>query len=155
MLPWGLMGSDVLALLDGTVDLPSACVVDVLRLKEHDPNLFGGHGFVLNSLGDHDDFSRAHQYSAVAEFHGQLSFDDLKKFVLLIVAVPNKFTLDFGQLHILAIELGNDFWGPLLLKQSKFFFDGNRLHDGKVKTASERVGQYLGAVSRNCTYRCP
>ena len=149
------MGSDVLALLDGAVDLPSTCVVDVLRLKEHDPDLFGGHGFMLNSLGDHDDFSRAHQCAVVAEFHGELSFDDLKKFVLLIVAVPNKFPLNFGQLHILAIELCNDFWGPLFLKQSKFFFNGNRLHDGKVKTASEQVWQYLGAVSCKCTYRCP
>lgn len=133
------MRSDVVGLFDGPIRLYTTRVVDVLRFEQENPNLFVRHWAVLHPLGHHDDFSRSNGHFAVAEFHDHAAPDHMEQFVLVIVGVPQKFTLDLGEFHILTIELGDDFWGPLFVEQSKFLVERNGMHGLKVGPRSQRI----------------
>jgi hypothetical protein len=39
-----------------------------------------------------------------------IAFDDLKKFIFVFMAMPDKFTFELGNFQILPILLTNDFW---------------------------------------------
>lgn len=122
----------MIGLFDGPIRLHTARVVDVLRFEQENPNFFVCHGPVLDSLGHDNDLSRSNGHFSIAEFHGHAAPDHVEQFVLVIVGVPQEFALDFGELHILTIELGDDLRGPLFVEQSKFLGERNGAHDLKV-----------------------
>jgi O-antigen/teichoic acid export membrane protein len=123
---------DVLGTFDGALGFHSTRVVDVLWLEQQDPDLLFGDGSVLDALRHDDDLARSDFHLAVAEFHGHPPPNHMEQLVLLIVGVPQEFPLNLGELDVLAVELGNDLWGPLILKQTKLFGERNGVHDGKV-----------------------
>lgn len=111
----------MLALHHGPGCVLSACVVDVLRLKQQDPDFFFGDGPVLYTFGDNDDFSWPHVNLSVSKFHDHVAVNHMEEFVLVVMTVPNEIALDFGQFDILPVQLRDDFWGPMAVKQSKLF----------------------------------
>lgn len=103
-------------------------VVRVLWFKQQDPHLFLGHRAMLHPFGHDNDFSWADFHSSVSKFQGHLSFDDVKQFVLFRVGMPHELTLNLRELHVLSVELRNDFGRPLFFKQPKLLRNGNGLH---------------------------
>ena len=46
-------------------------------------------------------------------------FDDEKELVFMIMMMPDKFAQQLGQFDMLAVELPDNFWGPVVVKQAK------------------------------------
>ena len=63
-------------------------VGDGLRFEQHDPSLFLCTRFVFHSSGHHNHVSLPHAFRSVAEVHGLIPFEDVKKFVFVVVGVP-------------------------------------------------------------------
>ena len=129
----------MVGLFHGSIRLYTTRVVDILRFEQENPDFFVRYWAVFHTFGDHDDFSRPNGHITVSEFHGHVAPDDMEQFVLVIVGVPQEFTLDLGEFHILTIELGDDLWGPLFVEQSKFLVKRNGMHGLKVGPRRQRI----------------
>ena len=56
------------------------------------------------------------------------SVDDEKELILILVRVPDELSLELGQLHLLAIELGDDLRIPVTVKLGQLLSDVDLLH---------------------------
>ena len=95
-------------------------VVDGLRFEQHDPSLFLCTRFVFHSAGHHNHVSLPHACRPVAEVHGQFPFEDVKKFVFVVVGVPHKIPLHLCDFDVLTVQGGHDPRVPVVVNQVKF-----------------------------------
>src|SRR5579872_2021482 len=64
---------------------------------------------MLNPAGHDDKFAFFHPLvGTVFKLHPEASFDDQKEFILLVMVVEDKFTLDLVELHHLPVEFGGN-----------------------------------------------
>jgi hypothetical protein len=57
----------------------------------------------------------------ISQLHHKSSLDDNEYLIRFRVAVPDKFSLDLGELELDLVHLSNDLWGPLVLEQAQLF----------------------------------
>src|SRR5260370_39073774 len=67
-------------------------------------DLFVRNGAVLDAARDDNELAFAHQAFPIAEFHSETTLHDEKKFVLVIVMMPEKFSLELDGFHQAIID---------------------------------------------------
>src|SRR5215469_18268514 len=79
------------------------------RLEEKEPALLLGNGFMLDATRHDDELSFFDPFvRPIAKLHAKAALHDQKHFVLVMVMVEDEFSLNFVELHHLAVELGDD-----------------------------------------------
>src|SRR6266404_9189251 len=63
---------------------------------------------MLDAPGDGDELAFTHDGFMVAEFHAQGAFDHQKQFILRVMMMPDKFTLELDGLHGAIIDFADD-----------------------------------------------
>lgn len=75
---------------------------------------------VFDAFRNDDKLPFADELFIVAKFHPEGAFNDKEQLVFVVVVMPDKFAFEFDELDVRVIQLRNDFWIPVLLKQSEF-----------------------------------
>ena len=83
---------------------------------------------VLDAARHHDELAGVKRHVAVAKLHYEGTFHDQEHLVLVVVVMPDERTLEFHQLHVLAVQFAHDLRAPLLLKLAEFFREINLIH---------------------------
>ncbi len=78
-------------------------------------------GMCSTPLWDDDKFAFTDGQVALAEFDGQCAFDDKEQFIFVLVMMPDKFALHFGEFDIGVVQFTGDFGTPLFSEQVEFF----------------------------------
>ena len=99
---------------------PGPLVLDVAgvegggRLEKEDVDFFVRHGAVLDASRDDQEISFVEPDVAVPQFHAEAALDHQEKLVLVVVVVPGEGALEFHELHLLAVQLGDDAGVPMI-----------------------------------------
>jgi hypothetical protein len=75
---------------------------------------------MFDSFGYNQELIFAHKFNPIPKVHLKLSFHYEKQFIFMYVQMPDKLAFYFHQFHLLPIEFADNFWRPMLGKQSKF-----------------------------------
>lgn len=59
--------------------------------------------------------------AGIAMLHFKFALNDKKEFVFRLVVMPDKFSSEFDQFDLLAIEFSNDFWRPVCRELAELF----------------------------------
>ena len=65
---------------------------------------------------------------AIAEFHAKRTVHDEEQLVLVLVLMPHELTLEFHQLHVLAVELPGDSGVPMVVEERKLICEIDLIH---------------------------
>src|SRR5229473_1252343 len=87
---------------------------------------------VLDAARDDNELAFAHQAFPIAEFHAERTLHDEKKFVLVIVMMPEKFSLELDGLHQALIDFADDAGFVVLGNETEFFFQVYRVHGAPI-----------------------
>src|SRR5947209_2574683 len=68
-------------------------------------------------------------YIAIMQFDHQSSLHDKEQFILVLMAVPDKLTLELCQLNIRVVQLACNLWAPILMKERKFLVEVHFVHE--------------------------
>lgn len=107
---------------------PGAFVLDLSGIdgarwfNEHNRDFIVRHRPVLHTTRYNEEFIFLQYNCSVAKFEGQFSIQDQEHFVFFLMAVPDEFTLQLGQLYLLSIEFTSDPRMPMVREQGEFFF---------------------------------
>src|SRR5262249_12793080 len=81
--------------------------------KEKNVDLIGGNGVVLNPLWNDEELPRRKSDLAIAELDHQATLEDEEQLVGVLMTVPDEFTLELRDLHVLTVELTDDAGAPM------------------------------------------
>src|SRR6266851_5359349 len=95
-------------------------------------DLFVRNGAVLDAARDNYKFPFAHHTLTISEFHAERAPHDEKKFVLVIVMMPKKFSLELDGLHQALIDFADDAGFVVLGNKVEFFFQVYRVHEAPI-----------------------
>jgi hypothetical protein len=88
---------------------------------------------MLDTSRNHEDLPWAELDRSIAEFNAQLPAPHKKHLVGVVVAVPNKNAPALAQLHLLAVQLADDFWTSVLDDFFELLRKVDFLHGGLVQ----------------------
>jgi hypothetical protein len=100
-----------------------------LRFDEHDMNFLVGDGEMLDTARNNDEFAFAHDGFAVAELHAQRAFDHKEEFVLVLMVMPDKLTLEFDGFDMTIIYFADDPGIAVIGKMAELFTQIDGFHD--------------------------
>src|SRR5262245_34524861 len=83
---------------------------------------------MLDPLGHHEHLTGTEGDVSVAHLNGHSSLEHEEEVVCVVVLVPNKRPLHFDYHQVVAIELTNRSWLPMLRKAREFVREVNSLH---------------------------
>src|SRR5467141_3031424 len=95
-------------------------------------DLFVRNGAVLDAVRDDNELAFAHHTLTIAEFHAERALHDEKKFILLIVMMPEKFSLEFDGFHQAIIDFTYDAGLVVLGNETEFFFQVYGVHGAPI-----------------------
>jgi hypothetical protein len=75
---------------------------------------------VLNSLGHYEYFTWTKPYSAVSQLNSDMSNENQKEVVGIVVLVPNKFPLDLHDHEVVTVEATDDARLPIFRECREF-----------------------------------
>src|SRR6185369_3764670 len=101
-------------------------------LEEEDVGLYLGRRPVLDAARHDEHLSLVEDDVAVAQLHPQAPLDHQEQLVLVIVVVPDEGALELDQLDGLAVQLGHQLGGVVLLEQRKLLGDVDFLHGESI-----------------------
>lgn len=86
--------------------------------EEEDTDFFFGDRAVFDATRYNEEFAGLQRDGVgkavgIAMLHFEFSLDHEKEFVFKLVVMPDKFSREFDQFDVLAIEFSNDFWRPV------------------------------------------
>ena len=84
------------------------------RLEQQDVGLLVGHRAVLDAAGHDQERALLQPDVSVPELHAEAALHDEEKLILVVVVVPDERPLELDELHLLAVQLGDDLGLPLL-----------------------------------------
>src|SRR5215475_296434 len=84
---------------------------------------------MFNAVGHDDELALSYDCLAVAEFHPQRALDHEEHFILMVVVMPNEFTLEPCGLHVKIVQLTDDFGAPAVGEAAELFREIDRVHE--------------------------
>jgi hypothetical protein len=69
---------------------------------------------VLNTPGHYDELALFYPKAVVFKLHSKSALNHEEKFILVIVVVPYKWTLELDQLDLLTIQIPDDLRFPMV-----------------------------------------
>ena len=79
-----------------------------------------GVGLVLDPLRDNVQLACGKFDRAISKVDSEFPVDDNKRFVGIVVTMPDKVALQFDDLELIVVHLRNDFRSPLLTQEVEF-----------------------------------
>ena len=76
--------------------------------------LLFGDGAMFHAPGDHDQLAFTQDNGPVTKFHREFSVNHQEEFVFVVVGVPIKSAMEFGQLDFLPIQGSNNSGRPMV-----------------------------------------
>src|ERR1051326_531325 len=76
---------------------------------------------MLDAARDDYKFAGVQVYLAIAQLDKQVPGDDQEEFVLLLMMMPDKFSLQFDELDVRIVQLAYNFRTPGIVKLREFF----------------------------------
>ena len=107
-----------------------AGVEDAAGLNEHELNFVFRGGLVHDAFRDDEHFSGAEGDVAVAKIQAERAVEDEESFVGVGVVVPDEVALQFDDLELVVVHLGDDFGGPLVVEEGELIFQVDGLRHG-------------------------
>jgi hypothetical protein len=77
------------------------------------------HGPVFDAARHDQKFAFFQPHLAIAKFHPEPALDREKEFILVVMMMPYKRSLELDQLHILAVQFPGDLGTPRLAEAGK------------------------------------
>ena len=133
-----MLTSNVVESLPGTFVLDLSGIDGARWFNEHNRDFIVRHRPVLHTTRYNEKFIFLQYNCSVAKFEGQFSIQDQEHLVFFLMAVPDEFTLQLGQLHLLSIEFTGDPRMPMVREQSEFFFQIDLIHGHEVRCVEKR-----------------
>jgi len=87
---------------------------------------------MLDSVWDDDEFSRTQLNRAISKLDPHPAAPDEKELIFSLVMMPRENALEFDHLHLLTIQLADDFRPPMLAESGEFFFQAHLFHEAIV-----------------------
>jgi hypothetical protein len=91
-------------------------------------SLFGCDRPVLDAARDDEKLTFFQPDLPVTEIHPKPPFHYQEKLILILMMMPDEFSLEFDQFDVLAIELAGDPWVPMVVDLAELFLDVYFLH---------------------------
>ena len=91
-------------------------------------NLIGRDGPVLDAARDDQKLPFFQPERMVPKIHSESPLDDQEQLILVLMMMPDKLSLEFDQLDVLAVQIANDPRIPVVVEQAEFFLDVYFLH---------------------------
>ena len=99
------------------------------RLEKNDFRLLVRGGAMLDSVWNDDEFSRTQLNRAISKFDPHPAAPDEKELIFSLVMMPRENALEFDHLHLLAIQLADDFRPPMFAESGELFFQAHLFHE--------------------------
>jgi hypothetical protein len=106
-----------------------ARVEDRRRLEKQDVGLFLRHGPVFDAARHDQKFAFFQPHLPIAKFHAEPPLDHEEEFILVVMMMPYKRSLELDQLHVLAIQFPSDLGAPMLAEAGKLLAKIDFVHD--------------------------
>src|SRR5438445_6368233 len=103
-----LADSDALELCDRPFVDDVSSVQRRFWFDQDNVDLFVRNGAVLDAVRDDNELAFAHQAFTISKFHAERALYDEKKFVFVIVMMPEKFSFEFDGFHQAIIDFADD-----------------------------------------------
>src|SRR5437588_7966260 len=122
----------------------SALIADVsgvqgrIGLEQQDVRFFLGDRQMLDAVRNDDELAWLDHEVLVSQLHPQPALHDQKQLVLMLVVMPDEFTLELGELYEGVVHLADDFGTPLILKPAEHLGEIH-LADGGAHDARSRT----------------
>ncbi len=87
-----------------------------------------GNGAMFHATGDHDQLAFTQYNGSVAKFHREFAVNHQEELVFVVVGVPIKDAVEFGQLDFLPIQGSNNSGGPMFRQLVKTGVQVDGLH---------------------------
>jgi hypothetical protein len=107
--------------------VPSAVIVGIPGIdgtrgfeKQH-LGFFSSYGSMLDAARHNDGIPLPEFNVTIPELHGKSTMKDKKKFVLMLMPVPDKFPFEFCKLDVLSIQFADDTRIPVIRYQVQLF----------------------------------
>jgi hypothetical protein len=102
-------------------------------------NLLFGDRTMFDATGHDEELPLLQTDVTLPELHPESSFDHQEEFIFAVMLVPDKLTLELGQLDVLPVQLAHNLGAPVIVEESELFPD---IHLG-YPSASEGFGDEL------------
>ncbi len=76
---------------------------------------------MFNTPGHDEEFSGVQFHLPVSEFNAESTGHYEKEFIFVLVVVPDELTLEFGELHLLPVQLSDDMRVPVVGNLGELF----------------------------------
>src|SRR5262245_48135250 len=93
-----------------------------------------GDGSMFNAPRHNQELPLLQRDLAIAKLHHEVALDDEKELVFKVVLVPDEVALELDEFDVLAIELPDDPWPPMVVNEGQLvlhvdFIQEQILHD--------------------------
>src|SRR5438445_3247081 len=127
-----LADSDALELCDRPFVDDVSSVQRRFWFDQDNVDLFVRNGAVLNSVRDDNEFALANQAFTIAEFHAERALHHEKKFVFVIVMMPEKFSFELDGLYKAIVDFADDAGLVVLGNDIEFLFQVYCVHGAPI-----------------------
>lgn len=85
---------------------------------------------VLDTPRDDEEFTFGEGHDAVSKLDTECSTHDEKELVLVLMMMPDELALEFDKLHLLPVQLTDDFGPPVISDLRQLLGEIDFVHDG-------------------------
>jgi hypothetical protein len=90
------------------------------RLEKQHVDFLVCHRTMLHASRDDKEFTFFEPHCAISKLHPKAALDHQEEFVFILMAMPDEWSAELGQLNLLAVEFSDDLGFPVFCEERKF-----------------------------------